>query len=98
MKLKPLSGHIIVEPIKEEEKTKGGIFLPQSSDKESPDQGMVVEVGSGRTTSSGKLIEMEVKKGDRVVFNKYGHHEIEVDGKEYIVLKQEDVLAVIDKN
>ncbi|MDD4409144.1 MAG: co-chaperone GroES [Candidatus Pacebacteria bacterium] len=96
MKLKPLSDHIIVEPIKEEEKTKGGIFLPQTSDKERPDQGIVIEVGPGKMTSSGKLIEMEVKKGDKIVFNKYGHQEIKVEEKEYLVLKQDDVLAVIE--
>ncbi|OQB10708.1 MAG: 10 kDa chaperonin [Parcubacteria group bacterium ADurb.Bin216] len=96
MKLRPLSDHIIVEPIKEEEKTKGGIFLPQTSDKERPDQGLVVEVGPGKTTSSGKVIPMEIKKGDKVVFNKYGHHEIKVDEKDYLVLRQEDVLAVIE--
>lgn len=96
MKLKPLSDHVIVEAIKEEEKTKGGIFLPQTSDKDRPDQGIVVEVGPGKTTSSGKLIEMEVKKGDKVVFNKYGHHEIKVEDKEYLVLKQEDILAIIE--
>jgi chaperonin GroES len=96
MKLKPISDHIIIEPIKEEEKTKGGIFLPQTSDKERPDQGMVIAVGPGKTNSSGKIIEMEVKKGDKVVFNKYGHHEVKINEKEYLILRQEDILAIVE--
>ncbi|MFA6252576.1 MAG: co-chaperone GroES [Candidatus Paceibacterota bacterium] len=96
MKLKPLSDNIIVETVKEEEKTKGGILLPQNSEKDKPNHGIVVEVGPGKTTSSGKVIPMELKKGDRIIFSRYGHHEIKIDGKDYLILRQEDVFAVIE--
>lgn len=96
MKLKPLSDNIIVESIKEEEKTKGGILLPQNSEKDKPNHGIVVEAGPGKMTSSGKVIPMEVKKGDKIIFSKYGHHEIKIGDKDYLILRQDDVLAIID--
>ncbi|MFA6347997.1 MAG: co-chaperone GroES [Candidatus Paceibacterota bacterium] len=96
MKLTPLSDNIVVELIKEEEKTKSGILLPQNSEKDKPTHGVVVEVGPGKMTSSGKIIPMELKKGDKIIFGKFGHHEIKIENKEYLILRQEDVLAVID--
>jgi len=96
MNIKPLSNNIILEQLKEEEKTKGGILLPQSAEKERPQQGKVVAVGPGKTNSQGKVIPMSIKKGDIVLFSKYGPHEIKVDNKEYLVLKEEDILAIIE--
>ena len=96
MKIKPLSDHILIEPIKEEEKTKAGILLPQTAEKEKPEQGRVVAVGPGRKTASGKIIPMSVKPGQKVLFTKYGPNEIKVDDKEYLIAKEEDILAIIE--
>ena len=96
MKIKPLSNNIIIEAIKEEEKTKGGILLPQTAEKDRPQQGKVVAVGPGKTNSQGKVIPMSIKKGDTILFSKYGPHEIKVDNKDYLVLSQDDVLAIIE--
>lgn len=96
MTMKPLSDHIVIEPISLEEKTKTGIFLPQSADKERPEQGKVIAVGPGKELNSGKRSEMEVKVGDVVLFTKYGPNEIKVDGKEYLIAKQEDILAILE--
>jgi len=96
MNIKPLSDYILIEPIKEEEKTKSGILLPETVDKERPEQGNVIAVGPGKRTSSDKIITMDVKVGQKVLFTKYGPNEIKVDGKEYLIAKQEDILAVIE--
>jgi len=96
MKIKPLSDHILIEPIKGEEKTKSGILLPETSEKEKPEQGKVVSVGPGKKDESGKLIPLEVKEGDRVLFTKYGPSEIKVEDKEYLIAKEEDILAILE--
>ncbi len=96
MNIKPLSDHIVIEPITQEEKTKSGIFLPQTAEKERPEQGKVVAVGPGKMFSSGKRSEIEVKPGDTVLFTKYGPNEIKIDGKEYLIAKQEDILAILE--
>ncbi len=96
MKIKPLSDHILIEPIKEEEKTKTGILLPETAEKERPEQGKVIAVGPGRKTTSGKIIPIEVKPGQKVLFTKYGPNEIKVDDKEYLIAKEEDILAIIE--
>jgi len=96
MKIKPLGDHILIEPIKKEEKSKGGILIPQTADKEQPQEGKVLEVGPGKRLSSGKVIPPAVKKGDRVLFRKYGPDEIKVDDKEYLIAKEEDILAIIE--
>lgn len=96
MNIKPLSDHILIEPIKEEEKTKAGILLPDTAEKERPEQGRVIAVGPGRKTASGKVIPLEVKPGDKVLFTKYGPNEIKVGDKEYLIAKQEDILAIIE--
>ena len=96
MKIKPLADHILIEPIKEEEKTKAGILLPETVEKEKPEQGKVIAVGPGRKISSGKIIPLSVKPGDKVLFTKYGPTEIKVDDKEYLIAKEEDILAIID--
>jgi len=96
MKIKPLSDYILIEPIREEEKTKTGILLPQTAEKERPEQGRVIAVGPGRKTSSGKIIPIDVKQGDNVLFTKYSPSEIKVENKEYLIAKQEDILAIIE--
>ena len=96
MKIKPLADHILIEPIKEEEKTKTGILLPETAEKERPEQGKVIAVGPGRKTSAGKIIPLEVKVGDKVLFTKYGPNEIKINDKEYLIAKEEDILAVLE--
>jgi chaperonin GroES len=96
MTIKPLGDHILIEPIKEEEKTKAGIFLPETASKEKSEEGKIIAVGPGRKTDDGKIIMMSVKPGDKVLFTKYGPNEIKVDNKEYLIAKEEDILAVIE--
>ena len=96
MNIKPLSDYILIEPIKEEEKTKSGILLPDTVDKERPEQGIVIAVGPGKRTSSDKMIPMNVKVGQKVLFTKYSPSEIKVEEKEYLIAKQEDILAIIE--
>ncbi len=96
MNIKPLSDYILIEPIKEEEKTESGILLPETVDKERPEQGKVIAVGPGKKTSSDKIIPMDVKVGQKVLFTKYAPNEIKVDDKEYLIAKQEDILAIIE--
>jgi len=96
MKIKPLSDHILIEPISQEEKTKSGILLPETAEKERPEQGKVTAVGPGRRLASGKRVPLEVKKGDTVLFTKYGPNEIKVGDKEYLIAKEEDILAILE--
>ena len=96
MNIKPLSDHILIEPIKGEEKTKTGILLPETAEKEKPEQGRVIAVGPGRKTSSGKIVPMDVKVGQKVLFTKYGPNEIKIDDKEYLIAREEDILAIIE--
>ncbi|KKW18247.1 MAG: 10 kDa chaperonin [Parcubacteria group bacterium GW2011_GWB1_50_9] len=77
-------------------KTKAGIYLPETADKERPQEGKVFAVGPGKMSDEGKKIPMSVKKGDRVLFTKYGPAEVKVDGKEYLIAKEEDILAILD--
>lgn len=96
MNIKPLADHILIEPIKEEEKTKAGILLPDTVEKERPEQGRVVAVGPGKKTDEGKIIPLSVKPGQKVLFTKYGPNEIKVDNKEYLIAREEDILAIIE--
>ena len=96
MKIKPLSDHILIEPIKEEEKTKSGILLPETAEKEKPEQGRVIAVGPGRKTASGKVIPLGIKPGDKVLFTQYGPTEIKVENREFLIAKEEDILAIIE--
>jgi len=91
--LKPLSDRIIVKAKAKEEVTKGGIVLPDTA-KEKPQEGEVIAVGPGKVLDNGKTVPMEVKVGDTVLFAKYGGTEVKVDGEEYIILRQDDVLAI----
>ncbi|MCX6719552.1 MAG: co-chaperone GroES [Candidatus Staskawiczbacteria bacterium] len=96
MTIKPLSDHILIEPVKEDEKSKGGIFLPETASKEKSEEGKVVAVGPGRTTPEGKMIPMTIKPGDKVIFTKYGPNEIKIDDKEYLIASESDMLAIIE--
>ncbi|HOX29827.1 MAG TPA: co-chaperone GroES [Candidatus Paceibacterota bacterium] len=96
MKIKPLADYVLIESIKEEEKTKSGILLPDSVEKEKPEQGRIVAVGPGKKNKKGELMPMSVEEGQKVLFSKYGPNEIKVDGKEYLIAKEEDLLAVIE--
>ena len=93
--LKPLGDKIIAKSIGSEEITKGGIVLPDAA-KEKPQEAEVIAVGPGKLLDTGKVVPMDVKVGDKIIFAKYGGTEIKVDGEEYIILRQEDVLAVIE--
>lgn len=100
IKLKPLGDRVLIEPLSEEEKggkTKSGIVIPDTAEKERPEQGRVLEVGEGRRTDDGKLIPLAVQKGQKVLFSKYGPTEIKIDDKEYLVAKEEDILAIIEE-
>ncbi len=95
MKVRPLHDRIIVKRLEEEEKTKGGIIIPDSA-KEKPIEGKVIAVGDGRIKEDGTKIPMEVKKGNRVLFTRYGGTEIKIDGEEHLMMKEDDVLAIIE--
>ena len=95
MQIKPISDHILIEPIKEEEKTKSGILLPETAEKERPEQGKVIAVGPGKVLESGKRSAMEVTRGDKVLFTKYAPTEVKIDGEELYVLGAHDILAII---
>jgi chaperonin GroES len=94
MSVRPLHDRIIVKRVEEETKSKGGIIIPDTA-KEKPQEGRVVAVGPGRT-EDGKLIKLDVKKGDRILFGKYAGTEIKLDGEEHIIMREDDVLGVIE--
>lgn len=96
MQIKPLSDHIVIEPLKQEEKTKSGILLPDTAEKEKPEQGRVVAVGAGKRNENGVVIPLEIKAGDIVLFTKYGPNEIKVDDKEYLIASESDILAILE--
>ncbi len=96
MKIRPLHDRILVERLEEEEKTKSGIVIPDTA-KEKPQKGKVMAVGSGKINDKGERVKMDVKEGDLILFEKYGGNEIKVDDKELLIMKEEDVLAVIEK-
>jgi chaperonin GroES len=95
MKIRPLHDRIIVKRIEGEEKTKGGIIIPDTA-KEKPSEGKVIAVGKGKVTDDGKLQPMEVQKGDRILFGKYSGSEIKIDGDEHLIIREEDVLAILE--
>lgn len=95
MKFNPLHDRILVKRIEEKEAVKGGIIIPDSA-KEKPQEGEVVAVGSGKKTEEGKIIPMDVKVGDRILLGKYSGTEIKMDGEEYLILKEEEVLGVVE--
>jgi chaperonin GroES len=95
MKVKPLHDRLIIKTLEEEEKTKGGIIIPDTA-KEKPVEGKVIAVGAGRIKKDGTKMPLEIKKGDRVLYAKYGGTEIKMDGEEYLMMKEDDILAVIE--
>ena len=96
MNIKPLADHVVIEPLLQEEKTKSGILLPETAEKERPEQGRVVAVGPGKKTDEGKVIPLDVKVGDVVLFTKYGPNEVKVDDKEYLIAKEDDILGILE--
>ncbi len=94
MTLKPLYDNIIVKQLKEEEVTKSGIVLPDTINKEKPQQGEVIAIGPGKKDNNGKIVEMSVKVGDKILFNRYSPNEIKIDDEEYLVMRESDVLAI----
>lgn len=92
--LKPLGDRIVIELVEAEEKTSSGIVLPDSA-KEKPQEGKVIAAGTGRVLENGQRIDLEVKKGDRIIFSKYSGTEVKYEGNEYLILRESDVLAVI---
>ena len=95
MKLRPLQDRILVQRVAEETTTKGGIIIPDTA-KEKPAEGEVVSVGKGKIGDDGKAIAMEIKKGDRILFGKYSGTEVKIDGEEYLIMREDDVLGVIE--
>ena len=95
MKVKPLHDRLIIQTLLEEEKTKGGIIIPDTA-KEKPVEGKVIAVGAGRVKKDGTKMPLEVKKGDRVLYAKYAGTEIKMDGEEYLMMREDDILAVIE--
>ena len=95
LKLKPLGGRVIVEPIEQEDITAGGIILPETA-KEKPQEGKILASGPGDRDDAGNRIEMEVKVGDKVLYAKYSGTEVKVDGKKLLILRESDILAVIE--
>lgn len=96
MNFKPLSNHIFIEPIEEEQITKSGIVLPDTAEKEKPIKGKIIAVGPGKITDKGEKLPMSVKVGDVVLFKKYGPDEIEIDAKKYLVGDEDDILAILE--
>jgi chaperonin GroES len=95
MKVKPLHDRLIVKGLEEEEKTKGGIIIPDTA-KEKPVEGKVIAVGTGKLKKDGTKIPLEMKKGDRVLFAKYAGTEIKIDGEEHLIMKEDDILGIIE--
>ena len=96
-RIRPLGDRVVVKPAEREEKTKGGIFLPDTASKERPMEGHVLAVGEGRRDDSGKLIAMNVKAGDKVLFAKYSGTEFKVDEVEYLILSEKDILGIVQE-
>ena len=95
MKLRPLQDRILVQRIKEDEKTKGGIIIPDTA-KEKPAEGTVIATGNGKLSENGKRVTLDVKKGDRILFGKYSGTEVKIEGEEYIIMREDDVLGITE--
>jgi chaperonin GroES len=94
--LKPVGDRVVIEHVEQNDKSSGGVFLPDTA-KEKPQEGIVRAVGTGRVTDDGKTLPMSVKAGDRVIYSKYSGSEVKVDGTEYLIVSEKDVLAIVDK-
>jgi chaperonin GroES len=95
MKVRPLYDRILIKRLDEEEKTAGGLFIPDSA-KEKPQEGLVVAVGNGKIQEDGSLRKLELKAGDKILFSKYAGNDIKIDGTEHLILREDDVLAVLE--
>lgn len=95
MKVKPLQDRVIVRRMQEEEKTKGGIIIPDTA-KEKPIEGVVVSVGDGKLLDNGKKMPLEVKEGDRILFGKYAGTELKIEGEELLIMKEDDIIAIVE--
>jgi len=95
MKIRPLQDRILVKRVEEEERTKGGIIIPDTA-KEKPQMGQVIAVGNGKKTEDGKVIPMDVKKGDKVLFSKYSGTEVKVEGEELLIMREDDILGIVE--
>jgi chaperonin GroES len=95
MKMRPLHDRLLVKRVEGEAKSKGGIIIPDTA-KEKPQEGKVIAAGSGRLTDDGKVVPLEVKKGDRVLFGKYSGSEVQIEGEEHLIIREEDVLAILE--
>jgi chaperonin GroES len=95
MKIRPLQDRVIVKRIAEEEKTKGGIIIPDTA-KEKPQEGKIIAVGKGKANDEGKVIPLDVKVGDKILFGKYSGSEIKLDGEEHLIMREEDILGVVE--
>ena len=96
MKIRPLQDRILVKRLEEEETTKGGIIIPDTA-KEKPVEGLVISVGKGKVSENGTQLPLDVKKDDRILFGKYAGTEIKIEGEEYLIMREDDVLGVIEK-
>lgn len=92
--IKPMADRVVIEPLEETEEMRGGLYIPDTA-KEKPQQGTVIAVGPGRRSEQGELIEVELKEGDRILYGKYSGTEVTVDGNEYLIVRESDVLAVL---
>ncbi len=95
MKVRPLGDRVLVKPLEVEEKKKGGIIIPDTA-KEKPQEGKVVAVGKGKITEEGKTLPLDVKVGDKILFGKYAGNEIKIEDKDYLIVREEDILAIIE--
>lgn len=96
MKIRPLQDRVIVRRLEEEQMTKGGIYIPDTA-KEKPMEGEVIAVGKGKMTDDGRLLQLDVKVGDRILFSKYAGTEVKIDGIEHLIMREDDILGVIEK-
>ena len=96
MNLKPLHDNVVIEHVEQEDKTSGGVFLPDTA-KEKPQEGVIRAIGGGRTLDNGTKLAMGVKVGDRVLYRKYSGSEVKIDGTEYLIIPEKDILAIVDK-
>jgi len=95
MKIRPLGDRLLVKRIEEEEKSKGGIIIPDSA-KEKPQEGKVVAVGKGKMLDDGKMVPLEIKAGDRILFGKYAGTDVKIEGEEHLIMREDDVLGIIE--
>ncbi len=95
MKIRPLNDRILVQRLEQEEKTSGGIIIPDSA-KEKPAEGKIAAIGKGKLDDAGKRVAMEVKVGDRVLFSKYGGTDVKLDGEDYLIMREDDILGIVE--